>query len=254
MYRFLLTPRWLGYAALALLGVVVFLALGTWQFDRSRRVTLPVEAAVPGAAVHPIAEILTGPAVGGDSAGRLVSVTGAWDAVHQATLPDQVVGGRTGREVVTPLRRADGPALLVVRGFVPDGGAVPAPPAGPVTVTGWLAGSQAVPAVPAPTGSGQVGAVAAALFVNRVGYPLVDGYLGMTRADPGASAAGLSAVPLPGGGVRTVAWDWQNLGYAIQWNVFAIGAVAVLVIAARQHAREGLARADAELGTREVTF
>lgn len=253
MYRFLLSPRWLGWAALALVGVVVFVALGAWQFDRARRVTLPVQAADPDAVAQPLDRVVRDATVDAATAGRVVSVTGRWDPAAQAVVPGTDGSGRSVERVVTPLRPASGPAVLVVRGLVAAGAPVPAAPAGPVAVTGWLAGSEAPPQVSPPLAPGELAAVSTPLFLNRVGYPLVDGYLGLTRAQP-VSDAGLTTVPLPGGRTRRVEWSWQSLGYAVQWNVFALGAVAALVIAARQRAREGLVRAAAEHGSTEVSF
>ncbi len=251
MYRFLLTPRWLARIGLAMIGAVGFVALGAWQFDRARTVVAAVPAAQSGASARPLGTVLAGAStVTGATAGQLVTASGRFDAASQALVPDRVVDGRAGSWVVTPLRRPTGPAVLVVRGFVADGDAVPAVPLGPVTVTGWLAGSEPADAA-VPTGAGQVGAVSGPLFVNRVSYPLVDGYLGSTRSTP---ASALVPVPLPGGGNATVRWSWQSLGYAVQWNLFAIGAFVVLIVAARQHAREGRAREVAQTGVREVTF
>ena len=254
VYRFLLSPRWLGWAALALVGVVVFVALGAWQFDRARRVTLPVQAAHPDAVAQPLAGVVRGGTVDAATAGRVVSVTGTWDVAAQVVVPGAKAGGRSVERVVTPLLRASGPAVLVVRGLVAEGTAVPAAPAGTVAVTGWLAGSEPPPQVSPALAPGELAAVSTPLFLNRVGYPLLDGYLGLTRAEPAASAAGLATVPLPGGRTRRVDWSWQSLGYAVQWNVFALGAIAALVIAARQHARDGRVRAAAERGSTEVSF
>jgi len=255
VYRFLLSPRWLAYAASALVAAVVFVALGAWQFDRARTVTPAVQAADPNAAALPLEQVLQGSRqVDGALAGRLVRVTGRWDAAGQVTVPDRVVGGRTGSWVVTPLRRSAGPAVLVARGFVPDGSAAPAPPAGEAQVDGWLAGSEGVPDTRPPAGSDQVAAVSVPVFVNRLSYPVLDGYVGLTRAVPASAAGGLAPVPLPGGGRASVTWSWQSLGYAVQWNLFAVGAFVVLGIAARQHARESRARRVQEAGVAEVTF
>jgi len=255
VYRFLLTPRWLGYAALALLAAVVFVALGVWQFDRARTVIAPVQAADPNAAALPLAGVLGNrPTVDGTVVGRLVRVAGRWDAAAQVTVPGRVVGGRGGSWVVTPLRPPTGPSVLVVRGFVPDGVAAGTPPGGAVVVEGWLAASENLPDARPPAGSAQIAAVSVPVFVNRVPYPLLNGYVGLTRAVPATAAGGLAPVPLPGGGRGAVRWSWQSLGYAVQWNLFAAGAFVVLVIAARQHARELRTQRVEQAGVAEVSF
>lgn len=254
VYRFLLSPRWLGYAVLAALAAFVFVGLGVWQYHRARTVTPPVPAASADAVVRPLSVVLGGStAVGGATAGQLVTVTGTWDAAGQAEVPDRPVDGRDGSWVVTPLRRPDGPAVLVVRGFVPAGTAVPAPPAGQVSVVGWLAGSEDAASRGTATAD-QVGSVSIPVFLNRVTYPLVDGFVGQTRVEPGGAAQGLVPVPLPGGGRGSVSWSYQSLGYALQWNLFALGAFVVLVLAARQQARETTARQVTETGLGDVTF
>lgn len=255
MYRFLLTRRWLGYALLALVAAAVFVVLGLWQFGRARTVTAPVQAADPAAAARPLADVLAGRAtVDGAVAGQLVQVAGRWDAAAQVTVPDRAVGGRNGSWVVTPLRPRAGPAVLVVRGFVADGAPVGPAPTGAVRVDGWLAGSEPVPDGRAPDGADRIPAVSVPVFVNRVSYPLLDGYVGLTRAVPAAAAGGLTPVPLPGGGRGSVVWSWQSLGYALQWNLFAVGAFVVLGIAARQHAGELRARRVQQVGVAQVSF
>lgn len=254
MYKFLLTPRWLGYAVLAALSAAAFVGLGVWQYHRARTVTPPVAAASADAVVRPLSTVLDGStAVGGAAAGQVVTVTGTWDRAGQAQVRGRLVGGRDGSWVVTPLRRSDGPAVLVVRGFVPDGTAPPAAPTGRVTVVGWLAGSEDATSVATATAD-QVGSVSVPVFLNRVGYPLVDGFVGQTRVAPAPAVQDLTPVPLPGGGRGSVSWSYQSLGYALQWNLFAVGAFVVLVIAARQQAREATARRVTETGLGDVTF
>jgi len=254
VYRFLWSPRWLGYAALAALAAVVFVGLGVWQYHRARTVTPPVPAASADAVVSPLSVVLGGStSVGGAAAGQLVTVTGTWDGAGQAEVPDRPVDGRDGSWVVTPLRRPDGPAVLVVRGFVPDGTAAPAAPAGQVSVVGWLAGSEDAASDGTATAD-QVGSVSVPVFLNRVTYPLVDGFVGQTRVEPATAAQGLAPVPLPGGGRGSVSWSYQSLGYALQWNLFALGAFVVLGLAARQQARETTARQVTETGLGDVTF
>ena len=254
VYRFLLSPRWLGYAALAVLAAAVFVSLGVWQYHRARTVTPPVAAASANAVVRPLSVVLAGStSVGGTTAGQVVTVTGTWDGAGQAEVPDRPVDGRDGSWVVTPLRRSDGPAVLVVRGFVPDGTAAPAAPAGRVSVVGWLAGSEDATSIGSATAD-QVGSVSVPVFLNRVSYPLLDGFVGQTRVEPVAADQGLTPVPLPGGGRGSVSWSYQSLGYALQWNLFAVGAFVVLALAARQQARETTARRVTETGLGDITF
>jgi cytochrome oxidase assembly protein ShyY1 len=75
---------------------------------------------------------------------RRVAAAGEYDAPRQILIDNRVHDGRVGYHVVTPLKLADGRAVLVNRGWVAQGASrqdlprVPTPP-GEVTVTGRLA-------------------------------------------------------------------------------------------------------------------
>ncbi|MFB7665959.1 SURF1 family protein [Kitasatospora sp. NPDC056138] len=241
MYRFLLTSRWLGGTVVALLAIAVCLWLGSWQLGRfedraSSHTNTGSSAKAPEAAV-PLASVLKGGAaeVGTDTVGREVTVTGSYDSAHQLLVPDRTVDGRNGYYVLTPLRTADGPAAAVVRGWVPGapeaagaGGAgsgaaarVPAAPSGQVTVSGRLqapesSGSGGAVAGGLPTG--QLGTISPATLVNVLPYRTYDGWV---AAD--AASDGLTAVPTvqPQGGNGLSLRAFQNLGYTLEWFVFA---------------------------------
>lgn len=74
---------------------------------------------------------------------RPVELAGRFDADHQILLDNKVEAGRIGYHAVAPFRLADGRMVLVDRGWVPQGRSradVPAapPPAGAVTLRGWI--------------------------------------------------------------------------------------------------------------------
>ncbi len=231
MYRFLLTPRWLGVTLLALLAIPFCVFMGTWQLGRFEgRVAAQHRQDhvrdTHGPAV-PLARALTAPgaAVDQDSDGRRVTATGVYDGAHQLLVPGRTLGDRTGFYVLTPLRVAGGSALPVVRGWLPGDaarpGAVPPAPAGRTTVTGTLQASENVgdPGVDASGGlpSGQLGMISAASLVNLVPYQVYDGWLTAAR-----TTAPLRPVPpaaAAAGGLS--AREFQNLGYTGEWFVFA---------------------------------
>ena len=187
--------------------------------------------------------------------GRLVTVSGRFDPAHQLLVPGHRMDGRDGYWVATPLRPASGPAVMVVRGWASAGAAgaaptVPAAVTGKVSVTGWVAPADPMPAasVPVPP-AGQVSALNAALLVNLLPYPVLDGYLNQTESTP-AGAGGLTALPRPplrSGG----SWPLQNLAYVLQWWIFGAAAVWFWVLSVRNEATTRAQRAaEAEMAAR----
>ena len=73
-----------------------------------------------------------------------MTATGTYDTADTVVVRYRTRDGESGIDVVVPLVTADGTALLVDRGWMAsdnrgaDAADVPAPPAGEVTVTGWV--------------------------------------------------------------------------------------------------------------------
>ncbi|MGW1177320.1 SURF1 family protein [Kitasatospora sp. NPDC002543] len=226
-YRFLATPRWLAGVFVALAAVTVCLWLGTWQLGRFQdRLTTHHAADGPAGEAVPIERLLTRdqPMVTTLTVGRTVLATGSYDAAHQVLVPARVLGGEEGSYVLTPLRTAEGPAVAVVRGWAPGPPAadrVPPAPAGPVTVTGRLQGPEDAGKRGAIAGglpAGQLGTISPAALVNLLPYPVYDGWVAADAAPDGlTSVAGLR--PEDGSGLTLRAF--QNLGYTLEWFVFA---------------------------------
>lgn len=238
MYRFLLRPRWLAAGLLTVLAVVVFSLLGRWQYHSARHVAAAVARPTATDARPVTAFFPDGAPLLARDVGRPVTVTGTFDAASQRLVPGAVRDGRVGSWVVTLLRPGTPAtaAVLVLRGWLPAGARAPEPPAGPVRVLGWL-GAAAGPGLAAGTLRvlpGYLPAVTPALLANQVAYRVGDGFVGQTDVGPAAPAADLLPVGLPAGGVS---WDWQNLGYAIQWAFFAAAAVGAFVFGARREAQ-----------------
>jgi cytochrome oxidase assembly protein ShyY1 len=145
--RFLVSRRWIAFAL-----VVVFLAwvawrLGEWQFnrldDRQERNDIIERNEKAGAA--PVADVLApGRPVDAEDEWRIVEATGTYAVDDTVIVRYRTREGSAGVDVVVPLDLGDGSSLLVDRGwFATDnrGAAsadVPEPPAGEVTVTGWV--------------------------------------------------------------------------------------------------------------------
>lgn len=243
MYRFLLTPRWLGAIALTLAAMVVMVLLGNWQLHRYQErsaINHRIDAADSLPAV-PLETVLARPAAAGEpgafpgeeKAWTKVTVTGRFDPGHEVQARGRTVDGAVGFEILTPLVLADGTAVLVDRGWVPsaNGDAVSAPvsspaPAGEVTVVGQLHLSESRPsAVSERDGRLDTRRVALGRLAEKIPYPLYGAYV--LDGDP---AAGFSRIPIEHED------SWQNGGYAVQWWLFAVTALFVFGFYARKEA------------------
>lgn len=235
MYRFLLTPRWLGVHLFVVLAVPFCVFMGSWQLSRfedrmnSHHVAEQAPKAAASAAPVALATVLpdTKAQVTQDTTGRTVTATGRYDTGHQLLVPGRDLGDRTGYYVLTPLRTPGGAALPVVRGWLPgDASAatpagIPAAPTGDVTVSGALqppenTGTQGVQSA-GGLPQGQLGMISAASLVNVLPYEVYSGWITVTDA-----TAPLK--PVPPAAPSNTGLDlkaFQNLGYTGEWFVFA---------------------------------
>ena len=131
-FRFLLSRRWVLFALSVVVVACATWWLGQWQFHRlhDRKADNRVVETNERRAAAPIQEVLTaGRSVAGDDEWRLVTVTGTYDPAHEIQVRGRTVASTVGFEIVTPLRLADGTAVLIDRGWVPpaQGGAAAAP-------------------------------------------------------------------------------------------------------------------------------
>lgn len=234
----LLSPVWLVGHVIVAAVLVGFPLLGMWQLDRHQQqqtTTAQLEQ-------RPQQPALTAGELDGDPAQlayRRVAVTGTWQPRDEVLLSTRPYRGQPGHHVLTPLRLADGTAVLVDRGWVPyDVDAPPvadaAPPQGQVRVTGVAMPARDARRAGDLQGEGRPPAdIAAGEAVEFVSHPdpaLVGRLIGVdlpgivVRADDGHRRAGASLPvtlppPEPDEGVN-------HLSYAMQWFLFA-GVVAV---------------------------
>lgn len=221
----------------ALLLAPILLALGFWQLDRARQKAELQTAftARSGQPPIPLVEVNTADPA---SRYRRVSVSGRYDSAHQVLLDNQVRAGQAGYQVLTPLRLADGDAILTDRGWIALGESrrvLPdlALPTEPVTVSGWL-GQPANPGLRLGDAAGTdrnwprvVPYVEYERLAAILGYPLRPALI---LLEPEA----------PYGYER----DWQprfggfgperHQGYAAQWFALA-AALVILYLAASMH-------------------
>ncbi len=110
-----------GFAIVAVIAAALFIRLGTWQLDRlvERRdrnadhaalaAAAPLELPGASAAMPPTDSLLW----------RRVRLTGEWDFSDEIVIRGRAALGSPGVHVVTPLRLERGPAVLVLRGWLP---------------------------------------------------------------------------------------------------------------------------------------
>jgi cytochrome oxidase assembly protein ShyY1 len=235
VYRFLLTPRWLGITLFAVVAIPVCLFMGSWQlsrFDARVASTHKQQKTVADSAharARPLAELLP---VDLTTSGRPAEATGRYDAGHPLLVPGRQLGEKSGYYVLSLLRtrtspgQNDGKALPVVRGWLPghpNPAKVPPPPRGEVTVTGALQPSES-PGSPGVSTDGalpkgQLGMISAAALVNVVPYDVYNAWI-TVRTTP----AGTALKPVPPAQPDNSGLDvkaFQNLGYTGEWFVFA---------------------------------
>jgi cytochrome oxidase assembly protein ShyY1 len=232
VYRFLLTWRWLGGAALAVAAAVVMVMLGNWQLHRYEErsaINARIDAAdsTRAVAMTSVVAAPTGAGTAGASPGNgvawtKVTVSGRYDPAHEIQARGRTVNGDVGFEIVTPLLLDDGTAVLVDRGWVPapDAGATAAPvvppaPAGPVTVVGQIHLSESRPA-PIEHRDGRLDTrrIAVPRLAHEMPYPVYGAYVLLTEQTP-AEDKTFTRIPIDHED------SWQNAGYTVQWWLFA---------------------------------
>jgi surfeit locus 1 family protein len=230
--------------AVLLLCAAGFARLGVWQLSRLRErraanaVTLAARSASP---------VTLGPASTGTDtlAERRVVARGRYDHTREIILRSEALDGVPGVRVVTPLRLgADGPAVLVERGFLPAPDAVTANTSGleepgEVTVRGI--------AVPVPSGRGEPvdhggrrtwRRLDLAALRTTLPYEVLPVYV---KQEPDSALPRfprrLPLAPIDEG---------PHLSYAIQWFLFAglAAAFAVGVVGRAARAEKGGERGD----------
>jgi cytochrome oxidase assembly protein ShyY1 len=232
--RFLLRPGWVALVvAVVGFAVAAFTLLAPWQFDREagrEAQQRAIEAATTTPPV-PFEELVpAGAAIDTAVEWRQVTVAGTYLPEAEAVVRLRVVDGKPAVDVLTPLRTDSGRVVLVDRGFaaavsgaeVPD---YPAPPAGPVTLTGRLRVDQPDPqdrATTGPDGRLLLYTADSAAVAAASGLPVEPGRLQLAADQPGV----LTPVPVA---PETGGAPFTNLSYALQWITFGVIALFALV-------------------------
>ncbi len=238
---------WLRWLALAVFVVALgsaFVNLGRWQLDRleQRRERNNSVVAHENSPEVEFSSVFTSTIVEADQWQR-VRVAGTFDAEHQFLVRYRVNGADSGFEIVTPFQTLTGQWVLVDRGFAVKSGAqdyprvLPAPPAGQVSVLGYVRrneqGSQDAMTPVAASADGPANTIR---LVNSdalsagLPYPLVNGFLSVIEMAP-PQEGGLISVQPPS------LDEGNHFSYAIQWFMFAGMAGVGLVLLIRSDVR-----------------
>ncbi|WCD85742.1 putative SURF1-like protein [Streptomyces xanthophaeus] len=245
VYRFVLTRQWVCLTLVALALIPAMIKLGFWQFHRHEHRVAQNELIETSLRAQPVPVTgLTSPGhvVPRSDYWRTVTATGTYDSAHEVVVRMRTSDDdKVGFHVLTPLVLADGRAVLVNRGWVPGGGdpraypAVPAPPAGEVTVTGRLKADET------SGGSGikdrkglpdrQVMLINSTQQAESLGRPVLGGYLELT-----------APVPQDGGPEPVGEPDHDSIGahmaYAVQWWLFASAVPVGWIVLVRREKRD----------------
>ena len=221
--RFLFKPAWLAFIAVVIVfAVCCYTLLAPWQFRRNRE-QQALNASIAASYAHPPQPLATlvppgsAPSPGIDW--RQAKVSGHYLPIEQALVRLRTVDGDAAFEVLTAFQADDGRTIAVDRGYVrPDAnnrlGAVPAPPSGPVVLTGRIRQDEPDIGHRRPIradGHTQVYAAGGTELATATKRPVDPGYLLLIARQPG----GLGVVPLPAttdGPFLSYAWQWLSFG------------------------------------------
>jgi len=213
-------------------GACVF--LGRWQLHRfqDKHAKAELVARNHAAPAVPLAQLLPTPTSRlrpGDRY-RAVRVQGTYDVAGTRLVRNRPHRGdgadaSFGYEIVVPLVLPDGSALLVDRGWVPNGTSgsapggrpdvVPAPPSGTITVVARLRTSE--PARGRDLPAGQLGSLSVPQIARSTGHRVYQAYGALVSETPTTPDA-----PAPVDPVRPDGGEGINASYAVQWAVFAL--------------------------------
>lgn len=226
-FGFLLSRRWVLFGVAIVIVAYATWWLGQWQFHRLDDRKAGNEVVRTNEVRDPVAVdtvLAPGREVGDDDEWRVVTATGTYAPddtviVRYSANPDTE---ESGVDVVVPLVTADGTALLVNRGWMDtinqggDIGAVPEPPGGEVTVTGYVRADGTGDSTRVADGSTR--AVSSTAIGAALDLPTYGGWVELRSEDPPA-AEPLVPVELP------ELDNGPHFFYGLQWWFFGVLAV-----------------------------
>ncbi|MGP9725212.1 SURF1 family cytochrome oxidase biogenesis protein [Corynebacterium sp. AOP40-9SA-29] len=229
-WRSFLTPGWVITAVVAVaFAYVAFTVLAPWQLGKNRDTNEFNDRLSAGLEQDPVsaADVLPadGSSAGEESEWTRVEMQGRFLVDEEVLLRNRPVDGRPAYHALTPFRMDDGTTVLVNRGWdrPVDGSAAPDVPAAtstPVTVTGYVRMSEAVPGNDPMTADGrlQVYGMSTSMVGDTVGLDLAADYVqlddtSVAIADPSGTMSALELPNLDSG---------PYLSYGLQWIAFGV--------------------------------
>jgi cytochrome oxidase assembly protein ShyY1 len=249
-WGFVLSRRWLLFAAVVVVLGYATWWLGQWQFDRleDRKHFNAVVRANEHRDPAPVEQVLSpGGEVDADDEWRVVRATGTYDAEHTVVVRYRTRDGASGVDVVVPLVTVDGTALLVDRGWLEtdprgeDRGAIPDPPPGDVEVTGWVRADGSGDSTNVSNLSTR--AIASDRIGAAIGRPAYGGFVELRSEDPEPTTP-LQPVELP------ELDNGPHFFYGLQWWFFGLLAIFGFFYLLQDERRNG-PRGERERGQRE---
>ncbi|MBG6218313.1 cytochrome oxidase assembly protein ShyY1 [Arthrobacter sp. CAN_A6] len=250
MYRFLLSPRWLGWLALVVVLAAGCVGLGNWQMERRDLAVAEIQRIEANYGSVPV------PYDAGDSSfdsyttdreWMPVVLRGVYDIDHEVIVRNRPLNGQPGYEVLTPLRLDNGTAVIINRGWLPIGNeqagrpdTVPVPPEGDVTVIARVRPGE--PAVDRGAPDGQIASIDLPGYAERLDYPVQTGAYGLMASESPAATVAPLQFPKPS------VDEGPHLSYSMQWFAFGVLLFVGLGYAARQqHLLDSEEEDDAEM-------
>ncbi|MFC6707193.1 SURF1 family protein [Flexivirga alba] len=231
----------------ALIWAAASVFLGRWQWHRYEAKSLSQHQLTDNYNAKPVAVTSILPdkdtKLSADDTWRQVKLVGHYQAANLLLVRNRPNDGVFGYELVIPFQQADGPTVLVDRGWLDNGRtaaaptAVPPTPSGTVTVVGWLKPGE--PATDNKRVPGQVSSINLNTIATRTNQSLLTGGYVLMRSEMPAAAAtthGLAPLPKPTPGT----YAGINLSYALQWWAAAIGGILLMLYQCRKEELEAV--------------
>ena len=228
-FRFLLSRRWAGFTVFVLILAYGTWWLGEWQFDRlaDRKASNQIVRTNEHADPVPVSDVLAiGDKVAEKDEWRRVTATGTYAVDDTIIWRYRTPDDTKGVDVVVPLVLADGTAVLVDRGWLQTETQekfddVPSPPAGEVTITGWVRadGTGDSTGVARVDGYHATRALSSTQVAKVVDEPLLTGWLHLDTESP-EPATQLRRADLP------ELDNGPHFFYGLQWWFFGVLAIA----------------------------